>query len=235
MFHDSRETGRCVPYSFVQVTLNDSYFIFSYTCFALSTICGIISILWLLFGTCCPLPRSHTFALQWFTMMGFLFQGSYLLVFFGNKICRAAGGCSLEKGSYYAISAAIMYFISNLALLFIAPCSTKRSSDSTLPVHATSSNKNTLVNGESVYTANAVSNDMQRATSCDACGDLISDTMHIEGPKINPLCSNKNPVRVAEDVTSNVNSAMEPALCGIPCGNISFDETITVENHHYNN
>jgi hypothetical protein len=42
-------------------------------------------------------------------------------------------------------------------------------------------------------------------------------------------------VRVAEDVTSNVNSAMEPALCGIPCGNISFDETITVENHHYNN
>lgn len=234
MFQDSSGTGRCVPYNFRQVILDDSYFIFSYVCFALSTICGVITIVWLLLGVCCPLRRSHTFALQWFTMMGFLCQGSYLLVFFGNKICRAAGGCSLEKGGYYAISSAVMFFMSNLALLFIAPCSTKMSSDPSSLGRATSNNRNTIVT-ESVYTANDVSTEIQRVTSCNAYDDLINETINNDLPKMDPLCSNQNPLREAEDDTSNINSAIAPALCGVPFGSISFDETNTNGKHHYNN
>jgi hypothetical protein len=223
MFQDSNNIGRCVPYKFSQVILNDPFLIFSSVCCAISTMCGVITILWLFFSTCCPLPNSHQVALQWFTMIAFLCQGTFILVFFGNQICKEAGGCRLDEGSYYAISSAIMYFITNLALLFTVPCSRKKSYDSTLPTIAPSSNKNS--------TPSAAANGVQVMTACGACSDMISDlkndALHRnEGSSsIAALCSNQDSHWESVDSTTKANPTIVPSLCGIlTCGSGSADE-----------
>lgn len=223
MFQDSNNIGRCVAYKFSQVIVNDPFLIFSYVCCAISTMCGVITMLWLLFSTCCPLPKSHQLALQWFTMIAFLCQGSFILAFFGNQICKEAGGCSLDEGSYYAISSAIMYFITNLALLFIVPCSRKKSCDSSLPTTASSINKNT--------TPSAAANEEQVMTTCGACSDMISNLKndvphkHEGTSSINALCSNQHSHWVYDDSSSKANSTIVPSLCGIlACCSGSADE-----------
>ena len=110
-------SGKCIDYDTVVLTGSAASAASVFD--TLNWFCGGILVVWLLVSTCCPIRRSHKKILIAFAILACMSQALFF-VFYANNLCKAHG-CAVSRDGYFAVSGAIVFFITVLALLPIKP------------------------------------------------------------------------------------------------------------------